>query len=84
MILKGHKRGVWDIAFSPVEKIMVSASGDRTIKLWNLVDGSCLNTLEGHASSVLKVNWLCFGVEIISGFILIIFTYKINYFKSWS
>lgn len=73
MILKGHKRGVWDISFSPVEKIMVSASGDRTIKLWNLADGTCLNTLEGHTSSVLKVNWLCFGVEIISGLFAKIF-----------
>lgn len=67
MIFKGHKRGVWDISFSPFEKILASASGDLTIKIWNLVDGSCINTLEGHNSSILKVNWICFGLEIISG-----------------
>lgn len=34
--LNGHKKGVWDIAFSPVDKILISASGDKTIKVWNL------------------------------------------------
>lgn len=42
MVIKGHKRGVWDISFSPVEKVLASASGDYTIKLWNLSDGSCV------------------------------------------
>lgn len=66
-ILKGHRRGVWDISFSPVEKILASGSGDSMIKIWNLVDGTCLNTLEGHNGSVLKINWICFGLEIVSG-----------------
>jgi U3 small nucleolar RNA-associated protein 13 len=67
LILRGHKRGVWDIAFSPMEKLLVSSSGDSTLKIWNLVDGSCLNSLEGHNGSVLKVNWICYGLEIVSG-----------------
>lgn len=44
MILKGHKRGVWDIQFSPVEKLLASASGDNTIKIWNLSDGSVIKS----------------------------------------
>jgi len=50
-----------------LEKILASASGDSTVKVWNLEDGTCLKTLEGHNGSVLKVNWVCFGLEIVSG-----------------
>lgn len=69
---KGHKRGVWDIAFSPVEKVIASASGDNTVKVWNLVDGTCMKTLEGHISPVLKVEWMCYGLEVISGIVILI------------
>jgi U3 small nucleolar RNA-associated protein 13 len=41
-IFKGHKRGVWSVRFSPTEKSLATASGDRTIKLWNITDFSCL------------------------------------------
>jgi U3 small nucleolar RNA-associated protein 13 len=67
MILKGHKRGVWDVNFSPIEKLLASGSGDSTVKVWNLEDGQCVHTFEGHMGSVLKVQWVCFGLEIISG-----------------
>jgi len=67
MILKGHKRGVWDVNFSPIEKLLASGSGDSTVKIWNLEDGQCVHTFEGHMGSVLKVQWVCFGLEIISG-----------------
>eukprot|EP00331_Platyophrya_macrostoma_P020269 CAMPEP_0176467650 /NCGR_PEP_ID=MMETSP0127-20121128/38579_1 /TAXON_ID=938130 /ORGANISM="Platyophrya macrostoma, Strain WH" /LENGTH=477 /DNA_ID=CAMNT_0017860979 /DNA_START=597 /DNA_END=2027 /DNA_ORIENTATION=+ len=51
MILRGHKRGVWDISFSKYEKLLASASGDRTLKIWNLGDGSCTHTFEGHENA---------------------------------
>lgn len=74
-VLRGHKRGVWTVAFSPpsmpaltttgeggaastARGMVVTGSGDKTVKIWNLSDYSCLRTFEGHANSVLKVVWL--------------------------
>ncbi|PGH15861.1 hypothetical protein AJ80_05392 [Polytolypa hystricis UAMH7299] len=71
-ILRGHKRGVWSIRFAPKDTPIVNSgpgistnrglvatgSGDKTIRIWNLSDYSCLHTFEGHTNSVLKVLWL--------------------------
>lgn len=72
-ILRGHKRGVWSIRFSPAgtpplslpdggtsgsRGLLVSGSGDRTVKVWSLATYTCLQTFEGHSNSVLKVVWI--------------------------
>ena len=72
-VLSGHKRGVWTAAFSPQDTSLniagtsgsgrgrgyiLTGSSDKTVKLWSLVDFSCLITMEGHTNSVLKVVWL--------------------------
>ncbi|KAK5137626.1 hypothetical protein LTR08_007921 [Meristemomyces frigidus] len=73
-VLRGHKRGVWSVAFSPAgmpalttgesggassaKGMVVTGSGDKTVRIWSLADYSCLRTFEGHANSVLKVVWL--------------------------
>ncbi|KAJ5673806.1 hypothetical protein N7462_009245 [Penicillium macrosclerotiorum] len=71
-ILRGHKRGVWSVRFSPKNipivnaeggtstsrGLVATASGDKTVKLFSLSDYSCLLTFEGHTNSVLKVIWL--------------------------
>lgn len=71
-VLRGHKRGVWSARFSPKgtpilsadaksstnRGMIVTGSGDKTVKLWSLSDYSCLLTFEGHTNSVLKVLWL--------------------------
>lgn len=71
-ILRGHKRGVWSVAFAPLDTpaisgdqpgtaqrgLVITGSGDKTVKLWSLRDYSCLRTFEGHTNSVLKVLWM--------------------------
>jgi len=72
-ILRGHKRGVWSIRFSPAgtrpinladggstssRGLLISGSGDRTVKVWSLSTYTCLLTFEGHSNSVLKVIWI--------------------------
>jgi WD40 repeat protein len=34
--------------FAPDGKTIVSASGDTTVKIWDVESGKCLTTLEGH------------------------------------
>jgi U3 small nucleolar RNA-associated protein 13 len=74
--LSGHKRAVTDISFSKYAKILASSSTDKTIKIWNLNDYSCINTLQGHLSSVLKLHWIYFGTHIISCKITFLIIYK--------
>lgn len=39
---KGHRDGVFCAAFSPDGNLLASGSSDRSIKLWNVADGSLL------------------------------------------
>lgn len=45
----GHKRGIWCVKFSPVDRCLATASGDRTVKLWNLGDFSCIKVSPSSA-----------------------------------
>lgn len=66
VVLKGHKRGIWSVEFSPVDQCVITGSGDKTIKIWAISDGSCLKTFEGHTSSVFKVQFITRGAQIVS------------------
>ena len=45
---KGIKSRVLAVALTPDGKRAVSASDDRTLKIWELDSGRLLRTLEGH------------------------------------
>ncbi len=51
----GHHHWVCSIAFSPDGKTLVSGSGDKTVKLWDVATGHCWQTLEGHTDWVISV-----------------------------
>jgi WD40 repeat protein len=44
LTLAGHNDAVYGIAFHPNGKLLASASGDRTVKLWDLASGQRLDT----------------------------------------
>src|SRR5262249_52169618 len=51
-LLEGHKRQVMSVAFSPDGKHVLSGSQDMTLKLWDVAEGKCVKTLEGHKNWV--------------------------------
>ncbi|WP_437291456.1 outer membrane protein assembly factor BamB family protein [Sorangium sp. So ce406] len=50
--LYGHAARVSACALSPDGQRIVSASNDRTLKVWDLATGKLLSTLEGHTGGV--------------------------------
>ena len=72
-VLRGHKRGVWSVQFAPKNTpsvsgdsgaassgrgLIVTGSGDKTVRIWSLSDYNCIRTFEGHTNTVLKVIWI--------------------------
>jgi WD40 repeat protein len=53
--LEGHADWVSAVAVTPDGRRAVSASGDQTLRLWNLETGQTLRTLEGHTDIVTAV-----------------------------
>jgi WD40 repeat protein len=52
----GHTDKISSANFSPDGKQIVSASVDKTLKLWDLA-GNCLQTFVGHTAGVSSVNF---------------------------
>jgi len=53
--LSGHTFGTRAVAMTPDGRRAVSASGDKTLKVWDLKSGQEIRTLSGHASEVKAV-----------------------------
>ncbi|KAL7755633.1 hypothetical protein ACKLNR_014160 [Fusarium oxysporum f. sp. zingiberi] len=54
-LLEGHCDSVLSVAFSPDGQRLASASGDKTVKIWNTTTGHCQATLESHSNWVHSV-----------------------------
>jgi WD40 repeat protein len=60
LTLRGHRGKVYSIAFSPDGQLLVSGSGDETIKLWDSSTGKLIHTFNrgwwsGHSNLVSAV-----------------------------
>jgi WD40 repeat protein len=53
---EGHKGSVFCVSLAPDGKRAVSASFDRTLKVWDAESGECLKTLQGHTDTVRSVS----------------------------
>lgn len=66
--LLGHQGGLRAIALSPDGRRMVSASIDRTLRLWNVASGQPIGPpLVGHSGTVRAVAFSPDGRRIVSG-----------------
>lgn len=64
--LRGHTGRVMSVDFHPQGKILASGSTDRTIRLWDVQTGRCLQTLYGHTSWLWSVAFSPDGFWLVS------------------
>jgi len=55
--LEGHTDTILDVAWSPLDFRLASASGDQTVKVWDSDTRTLLHTLTGHDEPVTQVIW---------------------------
>ncbi|MCS7469109.1 protein kinase [Stieleria sp. ICT_E10.1] len=62
-----HSLTVNGLAFSPDDRLLVTACEDRKLRIWNPETGQLLNTLRGHAASIGRVTFAPDGGTLVSG-----------------
>ena len=62
-----HRGHVRSMAMTPCGTRLISGSEDGKVRVWDLVNGKCLNILEGHDSWVKSVAVTPCGMRAISG-----------------
>jgi WD40 repeat protein len=48
----GHTAGVMSVLFSPDNKLIISGSRDRSIRIWSSATGTVVQKLEGHEAGI--------------------------------
>ncbi|MFI5397177.1 MAG: TIR domain-containing protein [Candidatus Binatia bacterium] len=51
------KAWIFDYAFSPDGKRVLTGADDKTVRLWDLETGRCLRVLKGHTEPVWSIAW---------------------------
>jgi WD40 repeat protein len=62
-----HKEAVFALTFSPDGKTLVSAAGDRQIKLWDVATRAEVARLEGHKDPISSLAFTPDGKLLVAG-----------------
>ena len=69
--LSGHGDDIYDLRFSPIDEwILLSASKDESLRMWNVKTSTCVAIFaghEGHRDCVLSLGWHPHGMQFASG-----------------
>jgi chromatin assembly factor 1 subunit B len=66
VFLKRHQEDVYDVAWSPDSRRIVTGSVDNTCIVWDVAKGKDITTLEGHSQFVQGVSWDPAGTFLVS------------------
>ncbi|WP_258534943.1 WD40 repeat domain-containing protein [Streptomyces sp. PT12] len=67
VVLRGHDNYVDDVAWSPDEARVATASGDWTGAVWDVATGRRIDVLKGHEGRIRAVAWSPDGRFIATG-----------------
>ncbi len=66
LVLAGHEGPVWDADTSPDGRLIATASGDRTARIWDARTGALVHTLAGFSREVWRVNFAPDGARLLT------------------
>ena len=65
-MLRGHRRSVDDLTFSPDSNLVATASADNTVRLWHVPSGELAGVLEGHITGIQALAFAPDGKTLVS------------------
>lgn len=57
LCLRGHGQPVHSVALDPAGRYLASGSAGKTIRLWDLLEGTCARVIQGHRGSIRSLCW---------------------------
>jgi len=64
---QGHTKAVRHVVFNPQGTMLASGGDDKSVRIWNVEDGSCRKTVFGHSAAVLALAFSPDGRVLASG-----------------